>query len=498
MASDTVRVRMAPSPTGYFHLGSARTALYNWLFARHHGGKFILRIEDTDRTRYHPEALPDMLESLRWLGLCWDEGPEVGGDYGPYYQSDRLHLYTEYAEQLIKEGKAYRCYCTPERLERMRAEQRAAGQPPGYDRRCRYLTREQIAAWEAQGLHPVVRQAVPLEGTTEFDDVLRGHIVVNNSQLDDQVLLKSDGYPTYSLAVVVDDHLMAITHILRGDEWLATVPKLKLLFDAFGWEMPVQAHLPTILDPSGKGKLSKRKKRLPDGRQMLTYIHEFRQGGYLPEAMVNFLALVGWSYDGQTEFFTRDALVRLFTIERVSKSPSAFSYDKLDYMNAAYIRSLGQNDLAGRLLTVLRQADVPADIETTLRLTPLVQERITTLNDVLSTAEFVFGADPEYDAQLLIPKKMDAAGALTALRASREALAEMDAWNEGALEERLRALATRLGLKTGQLFGTLRVAATGRTVAPPLFGTLDVLGRDTVLRRIARAEEMLSTAGLTA
>jgi len=494
MASDTVRVRMAPSPTGYFHLGSARTALYNWLFARHHGGKFILRIEDTDRTRYHPEALPDMLESLRWLGLCWDEGPEVGGDYGPYYQSDRLPLYAEYAEQLIREGKAYRCYCTPERLERMREEQRAAGLPPGYDRHCRYLTREQIAANEAQGLRSVVRQAVPLEGTTEFDDVLRGHIVVNNSQLDDQVLLKSDGYPTYSLAVVVDDHLMEITHILRGDEWLATAPKLKLLFDAFGWEMPVQAHLPTILDPSGKGKLSKRKKKLADGREMLTYIHEFRRGGYLPEAMVNFLALVGWAYDGQTEFFSRDALVRLFTVDRVSKSPSAFSYDKLDYMNAAYIRNLGRSDLAGRLLTVLRGAGVQADIDTTLKLVALVQERITTLNDVLSVADFVFGADPEYDPQLLIQKKMDAEGTLAALRASREALAAVDRWDEATLEERLRALAGELDLKAGQLFGALRVAATGRTVAPPLFGTLDVIGRDAVLRRMARAEEALAAA----
>jgi len=494
MASDTVRVRMAPSPTGYFHLGSARTALYNWLFARHHGGKFILRIEDTDRTRYHPEALPDMLESLRWLGLCWDEGPEVGGDYGPYYQSDRLPLYAEYAEQLIQEGKAYRCYCTPERLERMREEQRAAGLPPGYDRHCRYLTREQIAANEAQGLRSVVRQAVPLEGTTEFDDVLRGHIVVNNSQLDDQVLLKSDGYPTYSLAVVVDDHLMEITHILRGDEWLATAPKLKLLFDAFGWEMPVQAHLPTILDPSGKGKLSKRKKKLADGREMLTYLHEFRRGGYLPEAMVNFLALVGWAYDGQTEFFSRDALVRLFTVDRVSKSPSAFSYDKLDYMNAAYIRNLGRSDLAGRLLTVLRGAGVQADIDTTLKLVALVQERITTLNDVLSVADFVFGADPEYDPQLLIQKKMDAEGTLVALRASRETLATVDRWDEATLEERLRALAGELDLKAGQLFGALRVAATGRTVAPPLFGTLDVIGRDAVLRRITRAEEALAAA----
>lgn len=499
MAYDSVRVRMAPSPTGYFHLGSARTALYNWLFARHHGGTFVLRIEDTDRTRYHPEALPDMLESLRWLGLCWDEGPEVGGDYGPYYQSDRLPLYAEYAEKLIREGKAYRCYCSAERLERMREEQHAANLPSGYDRHCRYLTQKPIADYEAQGIRPVVRQAVPLEGVIAFNDVLRGRIEVNNSQLDDQVLLKSDGFPTYSLAVVVDDHLMAITHILRGDEWLATAPKLKLLFDAFGWEMPVQAHLPTILDPSGKGKLSKRKKKLADGamgpsREMLTYIHEFHQAGYLPEAMVNFLALVGWSYDGQTEYFSRSELVRLFTIERVSKSPAAFSYDKLDHMNAAYIRALGRSDLAGRLLMVLRREGVKADIGMTLKLAPLVQERLTTLNDVLSVADFVFGADPQYDGSLLIQKGMDVAGTLRALRAAREALAGLEGWDEAALEERLRGLAGELGLKAGQLFGALRVAATGRTVAPPIFGTLDVIGREAVLRRIARAEGMLAAA----
>jgi len=499
MTSETVRARMAPSPTGYFHLGSARTALYNWLFARHHGGAFILRIEDTDRSRYHPDALPDMLTSLRWLGLCWDEGPEVGGAYGPYYQSDRLPLYAQHAAQLLQEGKAYNCYCSPERLERMRAEQRAANLPLGYDRHCRYLTQKQIADYEAQGIRPVVRLAVPLEGTTEFDDLLRGHIVVNNSQLDDQVLLKSDGYPTYSLAVVVDDHLMAITHILRGDEWLATVPKLKLLFDAFGWQMPVQAHLPTILDPSGKGKLSKRKKRPDDGatypsRQMLTYIHEFRQAGYLPEAMVNYLALLGWSYDGQTEFFSRSELVQLFTIDRVSKSPSAFSYDKLDYMNAAYIRRLGRSDLAGRLLTLLRDEGIVADVETVLRLVPLVQERITTLRDVLSVADFAFGAEPQYDAELLIQKNMDAESTLQALHAAREALARLEGWSEASLEERLRALAAELGLKAGQLFGTLRVAVTGRTVAPPLFGTLDVIGREAVLRRLARAEEMLAAA----
>ncbi|MBC7235264.1 MAG: glutamate--tRNA ligase [Chloroflexi bacterium] len=483
----SVRVRFAPSPTGYFHLGSARSALYNWLFARHEGGRFILRIEDTDRTRYDPRALPDLLDSMRWLGLCWDEGPEVGGEYGPYYQSDRVHLYQEYARQLVAEGRAYRCYCSPERLAKLREEQRRAGLTPGYDRHCRYLSAREIADYEAQGIVPVIRLAAPTEGTTEFDDLLRGHIVVNNNQLDDLVLLKSDGFPTYHLANVVDDHLMAITHILRGEEWLSSVPKHVLLYDAFGWEMPVQVHLPNILDPSGKGKLSKRKKKAPGEREMLTYIHEFREAGYLPEAMVNFLALVGWSYDGTREYFTRSELVRLFDLSSVSKSPAAFSYEKLDHMNATYIRNLGYNDLAGRLLQTLFRQGIEADFFTVLKLVPLIRERIQTLNEAAKWVDFVFAAQIDYDTEMLIPRKMDRADALKALRAAREALAEAEPFDEEHIEGRLRALSDALGLKASALLGIIRVATTGKTVAPPLFGTLSILGRETTLARIEAA-----------
>lgn len=494
MISTTVRVRFAPSPTGYFHIGGARTALYNWLFARHHGGRFILRIEDTDRTRYEPESLPDLLDSLRWLGLCWDEGPEVGGEYGPYFQSDRAELYRQYAEQLVANGSAYRCYCSPERLERLREEQRAAKMPLGYDRHCRQLTRKQIADYEAQGIKPVIRLAVPLEGTTEFDDLLRGHIVVDNRQLDDLVLLKSDGFPTYHLANVVDDHLMAITHILRGEEWLSSVPKHVLLYRAFGWEMPAQAHLPTILDPSGQGKLSKRKKKLADGREMLTYVHEFRQAGYLPEAMINFLALVGWSYDDQTEFFSRDELIRYFDLDKVSRSPAAFSYDKLDYMNAVYIRRLGANDLANRLMSVLLRAGLQADFQIVLRAIPLIRERIKTLRDAVPLMDFFFIPEIQYEPALLIQKDMNRTNTLSALKASLETLTALSSFEENLLEETLRALADRLGLKTGQLFGCIRVACTGRTVSPPLFGTLSILGRETVTRRLQKAIELLESS----
>jgi len=483
-----VRVRFAPSPTGYLHVGGARTALFNWLFARHNGGQFLLRIEDTDRTRYVPQAIPDLLDGMRWLGLFWDEGPEVGGDYGPYYQSDRAHLYRQHAEELVAKGLAYRCYCSPERLESMRRERRAAGLPYGYDRHCRTLTKKQIADYEAQGVRPVIRLAVPLEGTTEFNDLFRGHISVKNEQLDDLVLLKSDGLPTYHLANVVDDHYMAITHILRADEWLASVPKHVLLYQAFGWQLPVQAHLPVILDPSGKGKLSKRKRKLPDGRDMLTYVHEFKRAGYLPESMINFLALVGWSYDGQIEYFTRSELIRRFELERVHKAPAAFSYDKLDHMNATYIRSLGANDLSGRLLQVLLDAGFDADIDTVLRMAPLVRERLTTLQDVIGWVDFVFDDDVEYAADLLIQKGMDRESTLTALRSAERVLSSLESFDdEERLEAALRALADELGLKAGQLFGSIRVAVTGKKVAPPLFGTLAILGRKKVLGRLGKA-----------
>lgn len=482
-----VRVRFAPSPTGYFHLGSARTALYDFLIARRTNGQFILRIEDTDRTRYQPDAIPDLLEGMRWLGLWWDEGPEVGGSYGPYYQSDRLPLYREYAEQLIADGRAYRCYCSAERLEAVRAEQRAAGQPPGYDRHCRHLTRQQIADYEARGVKPVVRLAVPTEGVTAFDDLLRGHIVVENSQLDDLVLLKSDGFPTYHLAVVLDDHLMAITHVLRGDEWLSSAPKHVLLYQAFGWEMPIQVHLPLILDPSGKGKLSKRKKMLPDGRQLYTYIHDFRQAGYLPEALVNFLALVGWSYDGQTEFLSRDQLIGAFTLEKLNKSPAALSYDKLDHMNAAYVRSLGLNDLAGRLLWMMLQKGVETDFDTALRIAPLINERIKTLNEALSWVDFLFSDEIAYDPETLIQKKSDLAGTVAVLQAAIAAIEPLGSLEEQSLEAALRAAAEGIGAKPGPFFGTLRVACTGKQVAPPLFGSLSLLGQERVLARLRRA-----------
>jgi len=486
-----VRVRFAPSPTGYFHVGGARTALFDWLYARHYNGKFILRIEDTDRRRYNPAAIPDLLESLRWLGLFWDEGPEVGGKFGPYYQSDRLPLYRQYAEQLVEDGHAYRCYCSEERLAALREEQKANKQSPGYDRHCRYLTQKQIQDYEAQGIKPVIRLAVPLEGTTVVEDLLRGRVEFDNRQLDDLVLLKSDGFPTYHLGVVVDDHLMQITHVTRGEEWLSSTPKHVLLYQSLGWEMPVTAHLPTILDPSGHGKLSKRKKQSADGSEHLIYVHEFREAGYLPEAMFSFLAMVGWSLDDKTEFMEREDFIQHFNLEAVSRSAAAFSYDKLDHMNASYIRSLGYNDLAGRLQRTMLASGIKTDFSTMLALVPLVRERLETLEDITTLVDFVF-KDIDYPVELLIQDKMDKNQALAVLQNAAIVL-QTSRFDETSLEEALRPQVEHLGLKARQYFGCLRVACTGKTVSPPLMGLMSVMGRETILKRIRAAEDKLKS-----
>jgi glutamyl-tRNA synthetase len=485
MANPSVRVRIAPSPTGYFHLGSARTALFNWLFARHHGGRFIVRIEDTDQTRFHPEAVADAISSLRWLGLEWDEGPAVGGEFGPYYQSERLGLYRERATWLVDQGHAYRCYCSPGRLARLREEQRRNKQDVGYDRHCRHLTAAQRTEYEAQGIVPVVRLNVPLEGQTSFHDVLYGTITVDNQTLDDLVLLKSDGYPTYHLANVVDDHLMAITHIMRGDEWLPSVPRHVLLYNAFGWPIPVYAHLPLILAPTGKGKLSKRHGGVE--------VRDFRRKGYLPEALVNYLARLGWSYDDKTEIFDRDELIRTFDLPGINSSPARFSYERLEWMNAYYIRHLDADDLAERLQPFLARAgyDVaPGDIRA---IVPLVQERLKTLADVVAWTDFFFARELEYDANLLVAKKMTASQSLAALRQVHQALEALPDLGVETMEPRLRQLADDLGLKAGQIFGILRVAVTGKTVAPPLLETIAIVGRETTLSRVRNAMDALKS-----
>ncbi len=484
MTDNQVRVRIAPSPTGYFHIGSARTALFNWLYARHHGGKFIVRVEDTDRTRYNAEAVPDMVASLRWLGLDFDEGPEVGGDYGPYYQSERLELYNRYAEQLVSEGHAYYCYCSPERLAALREQQLERKEDVGYDRHCRHLTAAQRAEYEAQGITPVIRLKVPLDGQTSFHDVLYGTITVENQTLDDLILLKSDGFPTYHLGVVVDDHLMEISHIMRGDEWLPSVPKHILLYNAFDWEIPVFAHLPLILAPDGKGKLSKRHGGVE--------VRDFRQQGYLPEAMVNYLARVGWSYDDKTEIFDRDELVRVFGLSGINNSPARFSYQRLESMNAYYIRQLAPDDLARRLVPFLQEEGLEVGAADLAPLVPLIQERLKTLGEAPSWIDFFFREPDAVDPGQLVGKKMTAAASLAALVRVRTTLSALPDFEVDTLDRALRGLADELGLKVGGLLGIVRVAVSGKTVAPPLFETLSILGRERTLARIDSGIEALS------
>jgi glutamyl-tRNA synthetase len=489
-----VRVRMAPSPTGYFHLGSARTALFNWLFARHTGGKFLLRIEDTDQTRLVPDSLQDIMDSLRWLGLDWDEGPEVGGDYGPYFQSQRLPLYQQWAEWLVQQGHAYRCYCSEERLDALRLQQAAAKATIGYDRHCRYLTAAQRAELVASGAPSVIRFAMPLEGETSLVDVLREVKPFDNSKILDPVLLKSDGFPTYHLANVIDDHFMEITHILRGDEWINSVPLHVNLYRAFGWEVPIYAHLPLILDPSGVGKLSKRKKK-GDGPELLTHIREYREAGYLSEAMFNFLAIIGWSYSADTDLFTPEEAIQVFDLKSINASPGALPLSKLEWMNGHYMRGLSPADLTNRAVPfVARHLGWP--VERVRQhpalpiIIPAVQERLKTLADAGPLVDFAFVDEITYAPRDLIAKGLDAVGSLTALEAAHRRLAELT-FSEAEMEAPMRGLADELGLKAGQLFGILRIALTGKVVAPPLFGSMLALGRERTLARIEKAEALL-------
>jgi glutamyl-tRNA synthetase len=424
--------------------------------------------------------------------LQWDEGPEVGGDYGPYYQSQRLDLYQRYAEQLLTEGQAYKCFCTPQRLTEVRERQRAENAAHvGYDRHCRTLTVGQVAEREARGETPVVRIKAPLEGQTSFTDVLRGTTTVENTALEDIVLLKSDGFPTYHLANVVDDHLMKISHIMRGDEWLSTCPIHVILYNAFGWEIPVYAHLPIFLDPGGKGKMSKRKTRGPGGREYLVLVKDFIAAGYLPDALTNFIARIGWSYDDHTELFSRDELVERFDLDGVNVSPARFDYDKLEWMNGVYIRQSDVDALAEQLLPVYAEAGLDADLETVRKIVPLIRERIKTVRDAVPWSGFIFAAEVEPDPKALIGKKMDDASSLAALRQARSVIAELEPFATDAIEAALRALAQELDVKVGPLFGILRGAVTGQRVSPPLFETMEIMGRERVLAQADRGIEVL-------
>ncbi|MDD4859205.1 MAG: glutamate--tRNA ligase [Dehalococcoidales bacterium] len=484
--NSSVRTRFAPSPTGFPHVGNIRTALFAWLFARHNGGSFIVRIEDTDVARTVPGAVEAIMDGLNWLGLDWDEGPEKGGKFSPYYQSQRLSMYKEAAERLVAQGNAYYCYCSPQRLEEMRADQTRRKMPPGYDRLCRNLTAEECAS-KSKEITPVVRFKTSREGQTAYHDLIWGDVSFENSTIDDFVLLKSDGYPTYHLANVIDDHAMQISHVIRAEEWISSTPRHMMLYKALGYTPPQFAHLPMILGPD-RAKLSK--------RHGAVSIIEYREKGYLPEAMFNFLTLLGWSLDDKTEVMTRRQIIENFSLERVSKTAAIFNLEKLEWMNGAYIRSLNADDFTQRALPFLEKGlppeiKRPLDVDYVRQMMPLAQERARTLAEVPGLLDFFFVSELNYDAALFIDKKTDKPTALKALEVSKERLLSLSTFEHDSLESTLRPLAEELGLKTGQLFGALRVAVTGRTVAPPLFETMTVLGKDTCLKRIAIAIDKL-------
>ncbi|MBA7507251.1 Glutamate--tRNA ligase [subsurface metagenome] len=483
----SVRVRFAPSPTGYPHVGNIRTALFNWLFAKHYEGSFIVRIEDTDVTRKVKGAVEAILDGLHWLGLDWDEGPEVGGKYGPYFQSQRLELYHQAAKRLISQGDAYYCYCSPQRLEKMRAEQVRRKQPPGYDRHCRNLSQVERSQKEAENVIPVVRFKTPLDGQTRFSDLIWGEVVFENDTIDDFVLLKSDGYPTYHLANVIDDHLMEISHVIRAEEWISSTPRHLLLYKAFGFEPPQFIHHPMILG-ADRAKLSKR-----HGAVSIT---EYREQGYLPETMFNFLALIGWSLDDRTEILSRQELIDNFSLERVSRVAAVFNRDKLNWMNGVYIRSLTAEEffeaVEPYLMTDRLAGETLISNEQYVRdVLPLIQERARTLAEVAELAQFFFLDELDYAPNLLIGKNMSRESTAHALEAAQQRLEELEVFDAESLEAMLRPLAAELGLKTGQLFGALRVATTGRTAAPPLFQTMAVLGKERCLKRVEAALDRL-------
>ena len=483
----TVRTRYAPSPTGEPHLGNIRTALYGWLLARHHDGQFLLRIEDTDQQRYVEGGVEAQMSALKWLGLDWDEGPDVGGPFGPYVQSERLEMYTSHAERLLAEGHAYRCYCSPERLEEVRKAQQARKEPPRYDNHCRNLTPSDWDEREAQGLKPVVRFKTPLDGETEAHDALRGVVTFQNSTLDDFVIMKSDGYPTYHLAAIVDDHHMQITHVVRGEEWLPSAPRHFLIYQAFGWEPPVFAHVSRILGPD-KAKLSK--------RHGAHSVLEYREQGYIPDAVVNFLALLGWSLDDHTEIMTRETLVKNFSVERLLPNPAVFNAEKLLWMNGLYIREMPDEQLAEEVRPYLEEAlSSRIDMATLLRIIPIVKERIKLLPEIIDMAAFFFTDEPlQYETADLLGKKAFADNPAEAKSALEKVIAAIDGvdWNHEALEAAARPLADQLGVKAGDLFGVIRVAVTGQTAAPPLFETMEILGRDKSLERLQAATAKLA------
>lgn len=485
--SQRIRVRYAPSPTGHPHIGNIRTALFNWLFARNNGGDFIVRVEDTDQERLVPGAVDSILEGLDWLNIDWDEGPRIGGPYGSYFQSERLELYEEAANRLISQGDAYRCYCTKERLDEVRKERQSQKFDTSYDQNCRDLSKSELESLQQTDLKPVVRFAMPSEGITMVDDLIRGKVEWQNHLLDDFIILKSDGFPTYHLAVVVDDHCMDISHVLRAEEWLSSTPRHINLYRTLGFDPPKFGHLPMILGPD-RSKLSK--------RHGATSILEYRDDGFLSDAVKNFMVLLGWSFDDHTEVMTNEFLVNNFELKRVGKPAAIFDIEKLQWMNGLYIRELTPDQLVDNVIPFLeRDLDcgmMPVSRDYLLKIMPLIQERLKTLNDSADMISYFLEEYPNYDLDALCGKVGDRDITRSFLTVCSDLIMQLDDFTGTELERTLRDACDNHGFAIRQAFGSLRVAITGRTATPPLFDIMEVMGRQRVIDRLQVALRQVS------
>jgi len=472
------------------HIGNARSALYPYLLARHTGGTFILRIEDTDQKRYSPGAEQELIEGLHWLGLDYDEGPDIGGPHGPYRQTERRALYKEHAWKLVELGHAFPCFCTPERLEKVRQEQMKNKQNPRYDGTCRSLDPDDARRRALAGERHVIRFKMPKEGSITATDLLRGTITTENSALDDSVLLKSDGLPTYHLAAMVDDHLMEITHVIRGSEWLPSMPLHVHVIRAFGWEEPVFVHLSVFLKPSGKGKLSKRdtETAIKDGYSI--FAGDMQELGYIPEGVLNWIVLMGWGVS-EDDVMTLDEMIARFDVNNLTPSPAAVNFAKLDHFNATHIRLLDADDLAARIKPYFLRQGLVVDDARLLRIIPLIRERLVTLDDCLPFAAWFFKDTITPNPAELVAKGLSPAQSAGIVRQSYQVLAGLPEIRHDLAEPPMRNLVGQLGLSPNQVFGSLRVAVTGQTVSPPLFESMEIIGKEKVLERLNQAIEIL-------
>jgi glutamyl-tRNA synthetase len=481
--SSQIRVRFAPSPTGYLHVGGLRTALYNYLFARHNGGKLVLRIEDTDQARRVEGAMENLISTLDWAGVHYDEGPDRPGPFGPYIQSQRLDIYSRHAKELVEKGKAYHCFCSSERLEEVRQRQTAAKERATYDRRCRDLKQEEVETRLRNGERNVIRMKVPLSGELTFNDLIRGDVSIGYDVIDDQVLLKSDGFPTYHLAVVVDDHLMEISHVIRGEEWLPSTPKHILLYQFFGWELPQFAHLPLLLNPD-KSKLSK--------RQGDVAVEDYRAKGYLKEAIINFIAFLGWNPGDERELFLMDDLVKEFSLERVGKSGAIFNVDKLDWLNFQHLRKKTDEEVLGMLKDYLGRSSFAGSQlgdQYLLRVITAMRERSSFVKDFVEKCPYFYQAPDQYDPEVVKKRwKQESSGQLRALGDNFAALSSP---TKEDYESTLHQTAEVLNVKQSDLIHPLRLAVSGMGAGPGLYDILVILGKDEVIRRIHTAIQKL-------